>query len=204
MYNTSIYGWPELIHSTVDGDDSDVTGRYSNIADSETDGRDHLIEEPREWTAVLRQAAPDPGAGHVPILRPVQDGSVTPRVAPVASLNVVSEQWLVLEVQVHLLMLEEETLVAEPARDDLGVGADVRNVLDSAALWEHFRVDWHISGHHPEKNCAVWDLLQLLMPGHYAAVDSLASVGPHRCQLWIRLVMQTEWEDHVIVTDGHS
>ena len=53
------------------------------------------------------------------------------------------------EVTIHEFVLEEETLVAEVARDEAGVEADVRDVLNSA-FGEIERVFWVGGGHHSE------------------------------------------------------
>ena len=74
---------------------------------------DDLVEEPRERTLVLLDAAADPSPRRLLIVRPEWDRLVSELVVRVQRLNVWPPSWLALEVSVLPLMLEEEPLVTE-------------------------------------------------------------------------------------------
>ena len=76
------------------------------------------------------QLTPNPSLGSRLVIGEGQHGSRTPGVenGPILTLSPMFQLWTLIEVQVKPLVLEEEALVAEPARREFRSKADVGDV----------------------------------------------------------------------------
>lgn len=94
------------------------------------DGGEGVAQQPGERALVVVQLTPNPGLGSRLVIGEGQHGSRTPRVevSLVLTQSPFNQLWTLIEVQVKPLVLEEEALVAEPARREFRSKADVGDV----------------------------------------------------------------------------
>ena len=116
-------------------------------------GRDGLAKKPSEGATILTELTSNPSFSHLVILREGRNcGGVflSPKEGTISQIMVELELFLCLDVWKDRLVSEEETTVAEVARDHLGGHADVGDVCNGATLRPHIDVVRHVAGHHFE------------------------------------------------------
>ena len=143
---------------------------------------------------MLLDAAADPSTRLVLIARPVRDRRIAELVTWVKRFNITPPLSHSLEVSALPLVLEEETLVSEQARNDFRGDSDVSDVLDGRVSPESPSIGGDVLRHHAEE-LSVWsDLLQLVVERYLLTIHKLASIRPHRSEILVWLEPEVEWE----------
>ena len=143
---------------------------------------------------MLLDAAADPSTRFVLIARPVRDRRIPELVSWVKRFNIASPISLSLEVRALPLMLEEEALVSEQARNDFRGDSNVSDVLDGRVSSESPSIGGNVLRHHAEE-FSVWsDLLQLVVERYLLTIHKLASIRPPRLKFLAWLEPEVEWE----------
>ena len=143
---------------------------------------------------MLLDTAVYPSTRFVLIARPVRDRRITELVSWVKRFNITPPLSHSLEVSALPLVLEEETLVSEQARNDFRGDSDVSDVLDDRVPPKSPSIGGNVLCHHAEE-LSVWsDLLQLVVERYLLTIHKLASIWPHRSKVLVWLKPEVEWE----------
>ena len=143
---------------------------------------------------MLLDTAAYPSTRFVLIARPVRDRRITELVSWVKRFNITPPLSHSLEVSALPLVLEEETLVSEQARNDFRGDSDVSDVLDDRVSPKSPSIGGNVLCHHAEE-LSVWsDLLQLVVERYLLTIHKLASIWPHRSKVLAWLEPEVEWE----------